>query len=214
MKSCCCYCSVAKSYPTLWDAMDCSTPGIPVLHHLLEFAQTHVHWVGDAINHLILCCSLLLLPSVFPSIKVFSTSQLFASGGQSFGTSASASVLPVNIQGWFPREGNGNPLQYSCLEKSHGQKSLVGYSPWGHKESDMTEWLHFHFPLELTGLISMLSRGLSRVFSSTPQFKSINSSLLSLLYGPTLKPIEDSYNVKNLWEIWINCLKIDKSSCI
>ena len=37
-----------------------------------------------------------------------------------------------------PGEGNGNPLQYSCLEKSHGQRSLAGYSPWGHKESDMT----------------------------------------------------------------------------
>ena len=41
--------------------------------------------------------------------------------------------------------GNGNPLQYYYLEKSHGQRSLVGYSPWGHKESDMTEQLHFHF---------------------------------------------------------------------
>ena len=37
-----------------------------------------------------------------------------------------------------PREGNGNPLQFSCLEKSHGQRSLVGYSPWGCKQSDMT----------------------------------------------------------------------------
>ena len=36
-------------------------------------------------------------------------------------------------------EGNGNPLQYSCLEKSHGWRSMVGYSPWDHKESDMTE---------------------------------------------------------------------------
>ena len=40
--------------------------------------------------------------------------------------------------GRSPGEGHGNPLQYSCLEKSHGQKSLVGYSPWGHKELDMT----------------------------------------------------------------------------
>ena len=38
-----------------------------------------------------------------------------------------------------PGEGNGNPLQPSCLEKSHGQKSLAGYSPWGHEESDATE---------------------------------------------------------------------------
>ena len=40
-------------------------------------------------------------------------------------------------------EGNGNPLQYSCLEKSHGWRTLVGYSPWGRKESDTTELLHF-----------------------------------------------------------------------
>ena len=50
-------------------------------------------------NHLILCRPLLLLPSVFPSIRV---SQFFASGGQSFGVSASASVLPMNIQDCFP----------------------------------------------------------------------------------------------------------------
>ena len=53
-------------------------------------------------NHLILCCPLLLLPSIFPSIRVFSKSQLFASGGQSIGASASTSVLPMNIQNWFP----------------------------------------------------------------------------------------------------------------
>ena len=43
--------------------------------------------------------------------------------------------------GRSPGGGHGNPLQYSCLENPHAQKSLVGYSPWGHKESDMTEWL-------------------------------------------------------------------------
>ena len=47
MKGVCC-CSVTEPCPTLWDAMDCSTPGFPVLHCLLEFAQTHVHWVGYA----------------------------------------------------------------------------------------------------------------------------------------------------------------------
>ena len=55
--------------------MDCSTPGFPVHHQLLELTQTHVHQVGDAIqssNHLILCHPLLLLPSVFPTIRVFS----------------------------------------------------------------------------------------------------------------------------------------------
>ena len=45
-----CCCSVAKSCPTLCNLMDCSTPGLPVFHHLLEFAQVHVHWIGDAIQ--------------------------------------------------------------------------------------------------------------------------------------------------------------------
>ena len=53
-------------------------------------------------NHFIFCCPLLLLPSIFPSIRVFQMSQFFASGGQSIGISTSASVLPMNIQDWFP----------------------------------------------------------------------------------------------------------------
>ena len=47
--------------------------------------------------------------------------------------------------GRSPREGNGNSLQYSCLEKSHGWRTLVDYSPWSPKELDMTERLHFNF---------------------------------------------------------------------
>ena len=64
--------SVAQLCPTLCDPMDCSTPGLPVHCHLPEFTQTHVYWVGDASNHLILCRTLLLLPSLFSSIRVFS----------------------------------------------------------------------------------------------------------------------------------------------
>ena len=58
-------------------------------------------------NHLILCHPVLLLPSIFPSIRVFPVSQSLASGGQSTGVSPSASVLPMNIQGWFPLGLNG-----------------------------------------------------------------------------------------------------------
>ena len=53
------------------DSMDCSTPGLPVHHKLRELTQTHVHWLMPA-NHLILCHPLLLLPSIFPSIRIFS----------------------------------------------------------------------------------------------------------------------------------------------
>ena len=45
----------------------------------------------------------------------------------------------ISGSGRFPGGGHGNPLQYSCLENPHGQRSLMGYGPWGHKESDMTE---------------------------------------------------------------------------
>ena len=64
--------SVAQSCPTLCDPMNHSTPGLPVHHQLPEFTQTHVHQVGDAIQHLILCRPLLLLPPIPPSIRVFS----------------------------------------------------------------------------------------------------------------------------------------------
>ena len=60
--------SVTQSCPTLCDPMGCHTPGLLVHHRLLESTQTHVHQVGD----LILCCPLLLLPSIFPGIRVFS----------------------------------------------------------------------------------------------------------------------------------------------
>ena len=54
------------------DPMDRSMPGLPVHHQLPEFTQTHVHWVGDAIQPSHPCHPLLLLPSIFPSIRVFS----------------------------------------------------------------------------------------------------------------------------------------------
>ena len=78
-------------------------------------------------NHLIFFHSLLLLPSVFPSIKVFSISQFFESGGQRMRASASASVLPMNTQDWFPLELTGLILQskglsrvFSCREPAWG----------------------------------------------------------------------------------------------
>ena len=89
-------------------------------------------------NHLILCHALLLLSSIFPGIRVFSN-ELAVSGGQSVNASMSASVLPVNIQGWFP--------------------------------------------LGSTDVVSLLSMGLSRVFSNTTVEKH-QSSVLNL-YGPT-----------------------------
>ena len=87
----------------LCDPMDCSMRGLPVHHQLLEFTETHVHWVGDAIqasHPLVVPFS--SGPQSFPASESFPMSQFFTSGGQSIGVSASAPVLPMNIQDWFP----------------------------------------------------------------------------------------------------------------
>ena len=117
-------CSIAQSCLTLCDPMDCSTPGFLVLHYLPEFAQMHVHWVGEAIQafHPLSSASPPAL-SFFPASRTFPVSWLSALFGQSIG--ASASVLPMNIQGWFP--------------------------------------------FRLTGLISLLSKGLSKSSSTMPK---------------------------------------------
>ena len=115
-------CSVAQSSLSLCDPMDCSMPGLPVPQHLPEFDKVHVHCIGDAIqpSHPLMG-SFSFYPQSFPASGTFPLNCLFTSDDQN--TGASASVLPVNIQGWSP--------------------------------------------LRLTGLISLLSKGLSGVFSST-----------------------------------------------
>ena len=96
--------SVVQPCITLRDPMDRSTPGLPVYHQLPEFTQTLVLWVSDAIQP----SRPLSFPSPppplqsFPASGSFQMSQLFASGGQSIGVSASTSVLPMNTQDWSP----------------------------------------------------------------------------------------------------------------
>ena len=90
-------CSVTKSCLTLCNPMACNTPGFTVALHLPEFAQVHVYWIMMPSNHLILCCPLLRLPSIFPTWGSFPMSWLFTSGGQSIRVSTSVSVLPKSI---------------------------------------------------------------------------------------------------------------------
>ena len=99
---CCCCCSVAQSCPTHCDPIDWSTRGFPGLHHLVELTQTQVHRVGDAIqpSHPLSSIPFSCLQS-FPASGSFQISQFFTSRGQSIGVSASASILPMNIQDWF-----------------------------------------------------------------------------------------------------------------
>ena len=95
--------SVTQSCPTLCNPMNCSTPDLPVHHQLPESTQTHVHWVGGAIQPSHPPSS----PQSFPASGSFQMSQLFTSCGQSIGVSASTSVLPVNTQDWYPLGWSG-----------------------------------------------------------------------------------------------------------
>jgi len=119
-------CSVAKSRMTIWDPMSCSTPGFRVLHHLLEFARTHAHWVCDAIqpSHPVIPFS--SCPLSFPASGSFPMSRLFISGSQSIGVSISALVLPINIQGWFPLGLTGLILECKPFP-SPGNRTQVSY---------------------------------------------------------------------------------------
>ena len=130
-------CSVAQLCPTLCNPMDCGTPGFPVLHYLLGVCSNSCllsRWCHPTISSSVAPFS--SCPQSFPASGSFPMSQIFTSGDQRIGASASASVLPVNIQGWFP----------------------LGWTDW----------------------ISLLSKGLWRVFSSTTvqkhQFFSIQPS--------------------------------------
>ena len=108
--------------------MNCSTPdflSFTISRSLLKLMS--IESVMPS-NHLILCCPLLLLPSVFPSIRVlFPVSQLLASGGQNIGTSDSASVLPVNIQYWYPLVLTGL-ISLSLLQPHNLKASILWHS--------------------------------------------------------------------------------------
>ena len=132
---------VAQSCLTLCDHMGCSTPGFPVLTISRSWLKLMSIELMMSSNCLILSAPSFPVLSLSQHQGLFPMSWFFTSDGQSMGASASASVLSVNIQGWFP--------------------------------------------LGLTGLISLLFNGLSWVFSNTT-VQSINSLVLSLLYGPPL----------------------------
>ena len=132
-------CSIVQ---TLCNPMVCSTPGFPVLHHLPEFAQKlmSIESVMPS-NHLILCCPLLLPPSIFPSIRVFSNE----------------SVLHIRWPKYWNFSFSSSP--------SSGYSGLISFR---------MDWLDL---LAIQGTLKI---------SPNTQFKSINSSALSLLYGPTV----------------------------
>ena len=95
-------CLVAQSCLTLCDPMDCSTPGLPVHHQLPVYSNScpSSWWCHPTSSSSVIPFSSRL--QSFPASGSFLRSRLFASGGQSIGVSASASILPMNIQDWFP----------------------------------------------------------------------------------------------------------------
>ena len=94
--------SVTQSCPTLCDPMNRITAGLPVHHQIPESTHTHVHWVNNAINNLVLCRPLLLVPSIFPSIRIFSDESALRRRWPNIGVSASTSVCSMNTQDWSP----------------------------------------------------------------------------------------------------------------
>ena len=107
--------SVAQSCPTLCDPMNHSTPGLPVLHHLPEFTQTHVHRVSVAIQPSHLGRPLLLLPPIAPSIRVFSNESTLCKRWPkywsfSFSTSPSnehPGLIPLEWTDWISLQSKG-----------------------------------------------------------------------------------------------------------
>jgi len=142
-----CYCSVTQSWPTLCKPMDCSMPGFPVLSHLPELAQTHVHWVSDAIQP--------SPPLSSPSPPAFNLSQ---------------------HQGLFQWVDSSHQVA-KVLELQVQHQS----SQWIFRIGFLQDWL----------IWSPCSPRDSQESSLTPQFKSINSSVLTLLYGPTVTLMHD-----------------------
>ena len=130
---CCCRCSVTELCPALCSSMDWSVTDFAVLHHLPDCSNScpSSQWCHPNISSSVVPCS--SCPQSFPASRSFPMSQLFASGGQSIGASASTSVLPMNIQGWLPLTG---PLQFKELSRVF---------------SNITVWKHQFF-LELSCL--------------------------------------------------------------
>ena len=141
--------SVTQSHLTLCNPMNRSTPGLPVHHQLPEFTQTHVHWVGDAIQPSQPLIPFSSCPQSLPASESFPVSQLFAWGGQSIGVSASASVLPMNTQDWSLLEWTAwISLQSKGLSRVFSNTTVQKHQFFGAQLSSQSN-SHIHtWPLE------------------------------------------------------------------
>ena len=174
--------------------MDCSMPGLPVHHQLPELTQTHVHWVGDAIqpfHPLSSACPPAPNPSQHQSLFQWVNS---AWGGQSTGVSALASFLPKKSQGWSPSEWIGwISLQSKGLSRVFSNTTVQKHQFFGAQLSSQSN-SHIHtWPLEKTialtrqtfvgKVMSLLLNMLSRlVITFLPRSKCL---LISWLQSPS-----------------------------
>ena len=141
--------SVAQSCPTFCDPMNCSMPGLLSITNSRSSPKlTSIESVMPS-SHLILCRPLLLLPSIFPSIRVFSNSQLFTWGGQSIEVSALASFLPMNTEDWSPLGWTGwISLQSKGLSRVFSNNTVQKHQFFGAQLSSQSN-SHIHtWPLE------------------------------------------------------------------
>ena len=178
--------------------MNHSTPGLPVHHQLLEFTQTHVHRVSDAIqpSHP-LSFPFSSCPQSLPASESFPMSQLFAWGGQSTGVSASVSFLPKKSQGWSPSEWTGwMSLQSKGLSRVFSNTTVQKHQFFGTQLSSHSN-SHIHTTGKTTALtrctfvdkvMSLLFNMLSRlVMTFLPWIKCL---LISLLQSPSAVILE------------------------
>ena len=139
---CCCH-SIAQLCPTACEPMDLSMPGLPCPHHLLEFAQIHIHRVSDAIqpSHPLLLSSPFAFKrnASFPSIRVFSSDSAIGIRCPKIG--ASASVLPMSIQGWFPLGWTG----WISLQSKRLSRVFSNTTVQKHQFSGAQPSLQFYF---------------------------------------------------------------------
>ena len=182
--------------------MNCSTRGFPILYNFLEFAQTPLTWwchptISSTVARFSSC------PQSFLGSRSFPMSWLLAPGGQSIGASASASVLPMNIQGWLPlRLTDLISLKSRGLLRVHSSTTVEKHQFFGAQSS---LWSNFHIHTWLLEKIIALSRQifvgkimsqlfnmLSRlVIAFLPKSKHI---LISWLQSPSVVSLDINYN--------------------
>ena len=125
--------------------MDCSMPGLPVHHQLPEFTQTQVHESVMPSNHLILCCPL-LLPSVFPSIRVFSNESALRIRWPKYWSFSFIISPSVNIQDWFPLGWTGwISLQSKGLSRVFSNTTVQKHQFFGSQPSSQSNSIHDHW---------------------------------------------------------------------